>query len=140
MRIIPPLRTLLFALVVLAMSSASFAQIRISVGFGPPALPVYDQPLCPGDGYLWAPGYWAWDDDDGDFTGCRARGCWLPKSVSCGLRPIGPGAMALLFSMRATGARMWVSTEESFTASAILVLALSADVGTAIDSSTTAPS
>ena len=71
MRIIPPLRTLLFALVVLAMSSASFAQIRVSVEFGPPALPVYDQPLCPGDGYLWAPGYWAWDDDDGDYY-------WVP--------------------------------------------------------------
>ena len=71
MRIIPPLRTLLFALVVLAVSSASFAQIRISVTFGPPALPVYDQPLCPGDGYLWAPGYWAWDDDDGDYY-------WVP--------------------------------------------------------------
>ena len=55
----------------LAVSSASFAQIRISVTFGPPALPVYDQPLCPGDGYLWAPGYWAWDDDDGDYY-------WVP--------------------------------------------------------------
>src|SRR5258707_14942322 len=71
MRIIPSLRTLLFALVVLGMSSASFAQIRISVAFGPPALPVYDQPLCPGVGYLWAPGYWAWDDDDGDYY-------WVP--------------------------------------------------------------
>ncbi len=27
----------------------------------PPDLPVYDQPPCPGDGYLWTPGYWAWD-------------------------------------------------------------------------------
>src|SRR5258707_12958334 len=71
MRIIPSLRTLLFALVVLGMSSASFAQIRISVEFGPPALPVYDQPLCPGDGYIWTPGYWAWDDDDADYY-------WVP--------------------------------------------------------------
>ena len=62
---IPSLRVvLLFALVVLAMSSASFAQVRITVAFGPPALPVYEQPLCPGDGYLWTPGYWAWGDDD----------------------------------------------------------------------------
>jgi hypothetical protein len=71
MRILPSLRTRLFALVVLTMSSASFAQIRISVAFGPPALPVYDQPLCPGDGYLWTPGYWAWDDDGGDYY-------WVP--------------------------------------------------------------
>ena len=36
---------------------------RSSVSFGPPALPVYEQPICPGDGYLWTPGYWAYDDD-----------------------------------------------------------------------------
>ena len=68
-------RTLWFALAVLAMTAAlpatSSAQIRISVRFGPPALPVYEQPICPGDGYLWTPGYWAWDDDDGDYY-------WVP--------------------------------------------------------------
>jgi hypothetical protein len=58
------IRALLFAFVVLVMSSASFAQVRISVAFGPPALPIYEQPLCPGDGYIWTPGYWAWGDDD----------------------------------------------------------------------------
>lgn len=26
----------------------------------PPALPEYIQPPCPGDGYIWTPGYWAW--------------------------------------------------------------------------------
>ena len=26
----------------------------------PPALPDYDQPPPPGDGYIWEPGYWAW--------------------------------------------------------------------------------
>ena len=39
---------------------ASFAGVFISVGFAPPALPVYVQPVCPGDGYLWNPGYWAY--------------------------------------------------------------------------------
>jgi len=38
------------------------AQIGISVGIAPPAIPVYDQPLCPGDGYIWTPGYWAYGD------------------------------------------------------------------------------
>jgi hypothetical protein len=46
------------------LSAASFADIGISVSFGPPALPVYEQPLCPGDGYFWTPGYWAFDGDD----------------------------------------------------------------------------
>jgi hypothetical protein len=43
--------------------AASFAGVFISVGFAPPALPVYVQPVCPGDGYLWNPGYWAYGDD-----------------------------------------------------------------------------
>jgi hypothetical protein len=37
---------------------------QISFGFsiriGPPALPVYAQPMCPAPGYIWTPGYWAW--------------------------------------------------------------------------------
>jgi hypothetical protein len=47
MRFIPSIRSLLFALVVLAMSAASFVQIGISVSIGPPALPVYEQPPLP---------------------------------------------------------------------------------------------
>jgi hypothetical protein len=41
---------------------ASFAQIAVGVSIrvGPPAIPVYQQPLCPVDGYLWTPGYWAY--------------------------------------------------------------------------------
>src|SRR5271168_4316561 len=39
---------------------AAYAGVFVSVGFAPPALPVYAQPVCPGDGYLWTPGYWAY--------------------------------------------------------------------------------
>jgi hypothetical protein len=39
---------------------AAHAGIFISVGIAPPPLPVYVQPVCPGDGYLWTPGYWAY--------------------------------------------------------------------------------
>jgi WXXGXW repeat (2 copies) len=70
MRIVA-LRAALLAVVVLVMSSVSFGQVRISVAFGPPALPVYEQPLCPGDGYIWTPGYWAWSDDIDDYY-------WVP--------------------------------------------------------------
>ena len=35
------------------------AEISISIRVGPPALPVYIQPPCPVEGYLWTPGYWA---------------------------------------------------------------------------------
>jgi hypothetical protein len=58
------IRTLLFGLVVLSMSAASLAQIGVAITIGPPALPVYEQPLCPGDGYLWTPGYWGYGDAD----------------------------------------------------------------------------
>jgi len=51
--------TLVAAAMVLA-PAASFAGVFISVGFAPPALPVYVQPVAPGDGYLWNPGYWAY--------------------------------------------------------------------------------
>lgn len=60
MVIIRSVRRLLFALMMLAVSGPSSAQVLISVNFGPPALPVYEQPFCPAEGYVWAPGYWAW--------------------------------------------------------------------------------
>jgi len=65
------IRTLLFAVVVLMMSAASFGQVGVAISVGPPALPVYEQPLCPGDGYLWTPGYWAYDYDVNDYY-------WVP--------------------------------------------------------------
>ena len=66
MRFVLSLRSLLFALVLLAISAASSAQIGfgVSIRIAPPELPVYDQPIAPGDGYIWTPGYWAYGDDD----------------------------------------------------------------------------
>src|SRR5271155_5674268 len=57
------IRPLLLAIAMLFLSSASFAQIGVAITIAPPALPVYEQPVCPGDGYIWTPGYWAWGDD-----------------------------------------------------------------------------
>jgi hypothetical protein len=56
----------MLAIGILAVPAASFAQVAvgISVTIAPPELPVYDQPICPGDGYIWVPGYWAYGDDD----------------------------------------------------------------------------
>jgi WXXGXW repeat (2 copies) len=74
MRITRSVRGILFALAILTLSfaaSTASAQVRITVGFGPPAIPVYEQPVCPDDGYLWTPGYWAWDGDDSDYY-------WVP--------------------------------------------------------------
>ncbi|HZR64838.1 MAG TPA: YXWGXW repeat-containing protein [Terriglobales bacterium] len=61
------LRSLLMALMllgtVLAIPATSSAGVVISVAIAPPALPVYVQPACPGDGYIWTPGYWAYGPD-----------------------------------------------------------------------------
>ena len=54
------IRSFLFALMILALPVASSAQIILSIGFAPPPLPVYEQPVCPDAGYIWTPGYWAY--------------------------------------------------------------------------------
>jgi hypothetical protein len=73
MRIATIICALFFALVMLAVPTPTPAQVSvgISVGFAPPELPVYEQPICPGDGYIWTPGYWAWDSDADDYY-------WVP--------------------------------------------------------------
>jgi len=63
MRIQRGIWALLFALAMLAIPPASSAGVFVSVTFAPPALPVYVQPACPGDGYIWTPGYWAYGPD-----------------------------------------------------------------------------
>ena len=70
------LRALTLALSLVVCSLFPFAPthaqvaIGISVDIEPPPLPVYDQPPIPAPGYLWVPGYWAWDDDTGYY--------WVP--------------------------------------------------------------
>lgn len=58
--------------VILWVSPAADAQVSIGihVRIAPPALPVYEQPECPVDGWLWQPGYWAYDPADGYY--------WVP--------------------------------------------------------------
>jgi hypothetical protein len=73
-------RWALLSILVVTFSAASFGQVAvgISVRIGPPPLPVYAQPICPGPGYLWTPGYWAWDDDDGYYW---VPGTWVMAPV-----------------------------------------------------------
>jgi hypothetical protein len=44
--------------------------VTVTATTAPPDLPVYEQPACPVDGYLWVPGYWAWDAGNGYY--------WVP--------------------------------------------------------------
>src|ERR1700756_3855528 len=59
------IRTLFLGLLVFLVPMASPAQVSVgvSVRVGPPELPVYEQPPCPIEGYIWTPGYWAYGPD-----------------------------------------------------------------------------
>ena len=74
------IRWVMLGAVLLTFSVASFGQIAvgISVRIGPPPLPVYAQPICPGPGFIWTPGYWAWNDDDGYYW---VPGTWVVAPV-----------------------------------------------------------
>jgi hypothetical protein len=50
---------------------AAWSQVSIAVTIAPPPLPLYAQPPIPDDGYIWTPGYWAWDPNTGDYI-------WVP--------------------------------------------------------------
>ncbi len=69
----------LVALPVAAVSAreASAQQVEVSANYGaPPPIPEYDQPPAPGDGYIWTPGYWAWDNSANDYY--WVDGAWVP--------------------------------------------------------------
>jgi hypothetical protein len=44
---------------------------NLSVETAPPALPDYEQPECPQDGYLWQPGFWSYSPKRNDYY-------WVP--------------------------------------------------------------
>jgi hypothetical protein len=57
------LTTLIVALSTLALPTASFAGVFVSITVAPPLLPVYVQPVCPGPEFIWTPGYWAYGNE-----------------------------------------------------------------------------
>lgn len=72
------IRSTVLALMLSAAPTAIFAApaqaqvtVDIRVAVAPPPLPYYEQPPIPADGYLWVPGYWAWDQSEDDYY-------WVP--------------------------------------------------------------
>jgi hypothetical protein len=70
-------KTILLFILISAVSAAAISpanaqvfSVGVSIHVGPPVIPVYTQPACPVDGYLWVPGYWAYADDNGYY--------WVP--------------------------------------------------------------
>jgi hypothetical protein len=58
-------------LMLVPLFSLAQVSVGISVNVAPPVIPVYEQPPIPADGYLWTPGYWAWNPDIQDYY-------WVP--------------------------------------------------------------
>ena len=68
------------AAVIAPSASHAYVSVGVSVGVAPPPLPVYEQPPIPGYGYIWTPGYWAWNDYGDDYY--WVPGTWvLPPRV-----------------------------------------------------------
>jgi hypothetical protein len=63
--------SVLLAILMTVVPTALHAQVTVAIGVAPPPLLVYDQPICPGDGYFWTPGYWDYDYDASDYF-------WVP--------------------------------------------------------------
>ena len=75
MKMFRSMRFLLLALLLAVIPASSYAGVFISVGFAPPALPVYVQPPCPQPGLMWTPGYWAY----GPSGYYWVPGTWVPS-------------------------------------------------------------
>ena len=129
-------RFLLLAVLMLAIPASLLAQFGVSITIAPPALPVYAQPMIPAAGYLWTPGYWA-NGDEGYFW---VPGTWVePPEAGLLWTPgyWGWGGNAFAWNEGYWG-RKSASTVASTTASAMVVSAMEADIGTTEASTTTA--
>ncbi len=68
-----------------AAPHASAQVMVVAIRMAPPALPLYDQPALPELGYIWVPGYWAWDERAADYY-------WVPSTW------VAPPAVGLLWT------------------------------------------
>ncbi len=68
---------LAISLLMAGTADKAHAGLFISVAVAPPPLPVYAQPPIPGPGYIWTPGYWAWN----------AGYYWVPGAWALAPRP-----------------------------------------------------
>jgi len=72
--------SIIFLLILGLFAEPSTVEARVTVGISirvrhaPPALPYYDQPYCPADGYLWVPGYWGMTMNTKIIIGYRVLG------------------------------------------------------------------
>jgi len=119
MKITRVFKSMIVAMVIagalLMVPTAAHAAVFVGVGFAPPAIPIYAQPIAPGYGYIWTPGYWAYGPDGYYWV----DGAWIrPTSTPSGLPAIGVGAAEATSGTPATGDATSATTAASTTASA----------------------
>ncbi len=69
------IRPLLAALALGVLPVSAAHAVGVSITIAPPPLVAYEQPLCPTEGYIWTPGYWAYDDIANDYY--WVQGVWV---------------------------------------------------------------
>ena len=70
------LRSLLAALVLGILPVTAAQAVSVAITVAPPPIPVYEQPPCPVEGYLWTPGYYEYDYDAANYY--WVDGLWVP--------------------------------------------------------------
>jgi hypothetical protein len=75
------IKILIAIVAMLIVSATTYAQVsaEVTASIAPPPLVVYSQPPCPEDGYIWTPGYWAYDAIDGYYW---VPGVWVSPPES----------------------------------------------------------
>src|SRR4029077_5842513 len=92
--LLPAVFVVLIALFLLPAHSSAQIAVGVSVHIGPPVLPVYAQPPCPAEGYIWTPGYWGWREEGyywvpGVWVAPPRVGLlWTPRSWGLGGRSL----------------------------------------------------
>ena len=67
-KLLPVAALVVLPVITLTAKHAGAQEVEVAQQYGaPPAIPQYDQPPAPGDGYIWTPGYWAWDNAANDY-------------------------------------------------------------------------
>ena len=116
----------------------SYGQPVLQAQEPPPALPEYSQPECPGDGYLWTPGYWSYAPQGYYWV----PGAWRSrlKWATCGRPDIGEFTTAGIAITTAHGVYMSATTVALTMDTGMAARAIRAGTGADVASTITAPS
>ena len=117
---------------------ASYGQPVLQAQQPPPPLPEYSQPPCPGNGYLWTPGYWSYAPQG--YYWVPGAWAWPPQIGSCGPPDIGDSWQGCTATTTDPGASMSATTEVLTTATDTPARATRVVIGAEIGSTTIVPS